>query len=55
MMKSMDNVKASLTEHSELVKALKSRNGALASQKMKEHIRAVKGRLLEFLDPPDEV
>jgi DNA-binding GntR family transcriptional regulator len=53
--KSMDNVKASLTEHSELVKALKSRNGALASQKMKEHIRAVKGRLLEFLDPPDEV
>lgn len=53
--KSMDNLKASLKEHSDVVEALKRKNGKLAGQKMKKHIQSVKSRLLEFLDLPEDV
>jgi DNA-binding GntR family transcriptional regulator len=52
---SMDNLKASLKEHSEVVEALSCKNGKLASQKMRKHIQSVKGRLLEFLDLPEDL
>jgi DNA-binding GntR family transcriptional regulator len=52
---SMDNLKASLKEHSEVVEALNSKNGKLAGQKMKKHIQSVKSRLLEFLDLPEDL
>jgi len=52
-LKSMDNVKKSLTEHQEIITALQNRNSKLAGKSMSNHISAVKNRMLDILDMPE--
>ena len=53
-LKSFENVKKSLNEHQLIINALHKRDGKLAGELMKKHICAVRNRLLEFLDIPEE-
>lgn len=50
----LENLKSSIQEHRRIVDALRRRDGEQAGEAMREHIRAVQGRLLEFLDLPEE-
>jgi len=51
-LRSMENVRASLTEHQRIAEALHQRDGELASGFMGEHIRNVRKRMLQFIDLP---
>lgn len=53
-LESIENVKQSLKEHQEIVNALHKRDGKLAGTLMKKHIRAVKLRMLDFLNISEE-
>ena len=53
-LKSLENVKKSVKEHQAIINALHKRDGKLAGKLMKKHICAVKYRLLEFLDIPED-
>ena len=52
-LKSIDNVKKSLTEHQDIITALQNKNGKSAGKLMSDHICAVKNRMLEILDIPE--
>jgi DNA-binding GntR family transcriptional regulator len=52
-LRSARNVEESLKEHQKIFEALKRRDGNLAGQMMREHISAIKERLLSFLDLPE--
>lgn len=52
-LRSIENVHASVEEHRRVLEALLQRDAELASRRMAEHIRAVKERLLQFLDLPE--
>ena len=49
---SLDNVRESCVEHQAILDALHKRDGALAGERMRVHIRNVKRRLLQFPDIP---
>lgn len=50
---SLQNVRKAVEEHRRVVDALRRKDGHEAGEAMREHIRAVRGRLLEFLDLPE--
>jgi DNA-binding FadR family transcriptional regulator len=52
-LKSMDNVRASCTEHRRIVQALHDRDAEAAGTAMWEHLWSVRDRMLEFVDLPD--
>jgi len=51
-LRSLENVRESLTEHQRIAEALHQRDGELASRRMREHIRNVRKRMLQFVDLP---
>nr|MBC7243735.1 GntR family transcriptional regulator [Chloroflexota bacterium] len=53
-LRSMENVRISVEEHQRILEALLQRDAELAGRRMGEHIRAVKERLSQFLDLPEE-
>jgi len=48
--KYLENVRESCTEHRRIVEALYQRDGELAARLMREHICAVRDRMLQFVD-----
>ncbi|HID61791.1 MAG TPA: GntR family transcriptional regulator [Anaerolineae bacterium] len=49
-LRSLENVRKSLTEHQRIAEALHQRDGELASRCMREHIRNVRKRMLQLVD-----
>jgi len=49
-LESLENVRESLNEHQRMVGALHQRDGELAGRLMREHICAVRDRMLQFVD-----
>ncbi|MCJ7771836.1 MAG: GntR family transcriptional regulator [Desulfobacterales bacterium] len=52
-LKSIDNVKKSLTEHQDIITALQNKNSKSAGELMSDHICAVKNRIQKILDIPE--
>ena len=52
-LRSLENVRASLTEHQKIADALHRRDGELAGKRMREHIRNVRKRVLQFVNLPE--
>ncbi len=51
-LESLDNVRASLTEHRKIVQALRNHDASLAARLMSEHICAARDRILQFANLP---
>jgi DNA-binding GntR family transcriptional regulator len=51
-LESLENVRESCIEHRRIVEALRQRDGELAGRLMREHICAVRDRMLQFVDLP---
>jgi DNA-binding GntR family transcriptional regulator len=49
-LESLENVRESCVEHQRIVEALHQRDGELAGRLMREHICAVRDRMLQFVD-----
>lgn len=49
-LESLENVRESLAEHQRIVVALHQRDGELAGRLMREHICAIRDRMLQFVD-----
>jgi DNA-binding GntR family transcriptional regulator len=49
-LESLENVRESLVEHQRILEALRQRDGELAGRLMREHIWAIRDRMLQFVD-----
>ena len=52
-LRSIDNIRSSLDEHRRIIDALLNKDGRLAGERMREHVRNVCERLMNFLDIPE--